>query len=778
MSKIAFTCGPAPARREGGTLVCEISLRPDGKKPKPRTWQPGLFDDALNDWFAAASDGESVEVLADVDSDGTVTAVRMARPPVVIRPKPDSRRLEETARRGGSANPYTFIPALPRAGLPDGLGDQPPEPHGVITTDDHWSGWLALRVTTRTPLLLPDPEHVTRGADKHPTYPVRVGPDGKPLLHGASVKGALRSAYEAITASRYGVFRGHDRPLGYRRPASREGRPAVTPARVEADGDGGLEFRICTAISVPLYDRPGDQTGRRKATAIGTARQVITAPGGAVDWGRLHGTAVSCTIRRIVPRRDRGRGGRPGREREVVDQVALDDDERSLTGAGPRKHGWLAVTGRSIATKASERLFVPVSSRTPVPVADAHHQMWHTVLASYHEVALQQAARGEEHADLQRSRHIIADRDGAVPERLREGDLVYLEFAERSDTVTAILPVAIGRLPYSSAPADLLDASLHPAADPERMSPADRLFGWAPARSASGRARASGYRGRVRVADVTCLTDDWRTDFPDPGVKLAPLSTPEPTQFRFYGASDSRGSRMESGVSKDQGYRQGSGLRGRKAYWYPNAVPGEYWQPGTDQPGGVSREWQAPQGAAPSQTSSHLGWVRIGTEFTIRLFLDAVPSAEVGPLVWLLSQDGSPIRLGGGKPLGFGAVGVSIDWEATELRTGSALRGSWLRLTRPSASDSAAVKALADDFEQQAKTSPVLAPALEAFQKIARGLDRPAAYPRTQRQPQAETYRWFVANERIKDRHPIYGLALPHVLEDNQDLPYLPEGDD
>ena len=47
-------------------------------------------------------------------------------------------------------------------------------------------------------------------------------------------------------------------------------------------------------------------------------------------------------------------------------------------------------------------------------------------------------------------------------------------------------------------------------------------------------------------------------------------------------------------------------------------------------------------------------------------------------------------------------------------------------------------------------------------------------YPRTRKQPEAETYRWFVENERIEDGSAKYGLALHHALETDQRLPLLP----
>ena len=133
-----------------------------------------------------------------------------------------------------------------------------------------------------------------------------MGPDGQPLLHGASVKGALRSAYETVTGSRYGVFRGHDRALAYRQPAT---KPEVVPARVESDGQGGLRFRLCAwpPLPVPLYDpraHPGQRT-RRLARAIGAARSVDhRARTARQDWRKLHGREVWYTTRNA---------GKPGR---------------------------------------------------------------------------------------------------------------------------------------------------------------------------------------------------------------------------------------------------------------------------------------------------------------------------------------------------------------------------------------------------------------------------------------------------------------------------------
>ena len=773
---VVYPCGPGWATRNGDVLTAELSYRPDGKKAALRTWQRPEFDAALTAWFDAAADGNRVEVFADIDIGGgnRLVQVRMAHPPVTAVPRTDQARLDALKRFGGGANPYTFIPTQPRDGLPPGLGDGPPPPHGVIEPAAQWSGWLTLRLVTRTPLLLPDPETASRDTSDHPTYPVRQGPDGRPLLHGASVKGALRSAYETITGSRYGVFRGHDRALAYRQPAT---KPDLIPARVESDGQGGLNFRLCAwpPLPVPLYDpraRPG-QRGRRLARATGAARTEITGKDGTADWRKLHGREVWYTTRDA---------GTPGRTRPVVNQVTLATEPRPADAAG---RGWLSVTGRSIENKASERLFVSAGA-PPVPVEDRHHDLWQAVLASYRDAA-EYNEPGTDRAGikLERSRHVAVGDEIA---RLEAGDLVYLEMdrpADRHGTgpgrrgagpvqVTAVHPVIFGRLPYRRSPAQALDDSLHPATDLDELSPADRLFGWAPAAtSGTGRRSSSGYRGRLRIEAITCLTSDWLTDHGPAGVTLAPLSSPKPTQFRFYAASDENGTPFERAAAKEDGYR--SGLRGRKAYWYPSSAPDGYWKPGIAPLDSQYREWQAPPDAKPSQTSTHQGWVRDGAEFTVRLFLDAVSTPELGPLIWLASQNGCALRLGAGKPYGFGAVAVSIDWDNTELRTGEALRGCWLALHRPDPAARTDIEALAAEFDQIASENPVLAPALTAWRKVSEGIGVPTHYPRTRKEPEAETYRWFVENERVHGKNARYGFALPHVLEDDQSLPLLPQ---
>jgi CRISPR/Cas system CSM-associated protein Csm3 (group 7 of RAMP superfamily) len=139
---------------------------------------------------------------------------------VAVKPE-----LRPVSNVNGFHNPYNFIPAPPRVPQHPELGDHRPVAHGVYHPD-HWTGQITVKLTTITPLLIPDASQATETHPEHKSYPIRIGADGLPYLPPTSIKGMLRSAYEAITNSRFAVFQNHGNRLAYRRPAKLETIPA------------------------------------------------------------------------------------------------------------------------------------------------------------------------------------------------------------------------------------------------------------------------------------------------------------------------------------------------------------------------------------------------------------------------------------------------------------------------------------------------------------------------------------------------------------------------
>jgi hypothetical protein len=140
-----------------------------------------------------------------------------------------------SARPGHFHNPYNFIPAL-EPELEGPLGQRAPVGHKAWYPH-FFSGRIAVDIELVTPLIVPDASRAETRADGHVILPVLTenNDDRTPKLPPTSFKGALRSAYEAITNSRLSVFQGHKAPLGRRMEAG-EGLSMV-PARVSEGGD-------------------------------------------------------------------------------------------------------------------------------------------------------------------------------------------------------------------------------------------------------------------------------------------------------------------------------------------------------------------------------------------------------------------------------------------------------------------------------------------------------------------------------------------------------------
>ena len=119
-------------------------------------------------------------------------------------------------------------------------GDYDPVLHGLTHASlqpELWTGYLPIKVTTVTPLLLPDVGDKERKTTEHQSY------DMLDALPESSLRGMLRSAYEIVTNSRYACFRNSDR-LAYRMDTKEAIR--LIPAIIEP----GDEFRktLCPSI--------------------------------------------------------------------------------------------------------------------------------------------------------------------------------------------------------------------------------------------------------------------------------------------------------------------------------------------------------------------------------------------------------------------------------------------------------------------------------------------------------------------------------------------------
>lgn len=672
---------------------------------------------------------------------------------------------EDCQVRTGFHNPYTFVPAPPRRlGDANQLGDARPVPHGRYA-DDRWSGVLEVEMTTVTPLLLREVFHedVLAGDRVHRHYSVPTFEDGTPDLHPTMIKGMLSAAYEAATNSRLRVF-DERKPLT-RRMAQGE---SVTPVRVVATRGGGLTVQEVTWLRLPRYPG-GDYTP-------------VTYQDGSFP---KHGDMVTVTTD--------GDGAAP-----VVQSI-----ERGW--ANDAEHGWVVVTGRpqNDCSKIHESVFVE-------PHGAARHQIDPDLAA---QLAIRWRVVIDDYVEAHRTRAGIMT-DNAPHTNESYGDL----FAQAStaggkpgllcwasgppEAPDCFVPTRFGRASFPRSPYDALDPSVRPARSLDELSPADRVFGWV-IDHGTGTDEDNAHRGQLRVDGVKCVDSPGDNPIEDAAAvlqgcpaRLAPLSSPKPSQAAFYAAADEIGTALPHGTEKGTktstadatafradrtGAGNGATIRGRKVY--PSRNRSQAFSP---------LQWLDPRHASTdSQNATLRSWVKADCRFTFTLRVTNLSDAELGGLLWLLrlneppqSADKPPdpihrFRLGGGRPFGFGEVALRL--KRARVRTGAELREALLSAedrASPSASRALLAEqlgALEDAFIKAARSLSFeklenndLPDHLRMLKASLRGFTdgEPVHYPRLAEDEAGEIYAWFSRN-RQGGRH-----TLPDVIDGL--LPYTP----
>lgn len=670
-------------------------------------------------------------------------------------------RSAQHERREPFLNPYTFVPAFSREAMTGAFADTAPQGADRLH-EENWTGSIGIRLTVRTPLLLLDTARAYNAPDAaegHLTYPVLLR-SGHPHLQATALKGMLRTAYEAITNSRFGVFTGHAELLGWRRVA--DDARDMEPVRVGKDGKT-LEF--WDAVRLPSYrEERGPRYSRNRAPKHGDHVWVKTKRGKNAE-----------EVTGIKPHSE----GRPSPDWQ---------------------EGTVFITGRNVEAKRDERVFVRPRRPVPAKLTGDLRERWDALME--HHRRYQQDIETDSDFDISPHR---TDEDRR---KLTPGTFCWAY--KKNERIEALYPVMVPRELSAASPSEMVPPKVEPASRYSALSPADRVFGWV-AQDGSG-TRPAAYRGRLRISNVICVTATEQAvkEFRD-GLPLSILAQPKPTQGRFY-LSDSAAEPhrpIEDGTPKNDVHRDTDrALRGRKVYWHHKRAAANdfYWKlppPSAGDPtqqlidGILYREYRRPD--APNeaeiltrdktsfdttgvpqrdkQNRSVLGWITAGTQFTFSIGVRDVPEVELGALLWLLTlDDAHHHRLGLGKPLGFGSVQLALEPERTQLHTGEQWSEYYRDLTGdlPASSAESVVRTCIRAFTDAAGQQPGLAEVERAFLAATRGRDDlPVHYPRarpkgmrarrTPPNPAGESFAWFTANEKIVKRTvaPGRGRSLP-----------------
>jgi len=734
--------------------------------------------------------------------------------------RPNNAPPQGNVRTGYFQNPYNFVPfsTAMRTGELAEAGTSGPLPCDRAHAE-RYSAKLAICFTTVTPLLTMEVSDKKKGESA--VYTVRRDDKGKPIINGASVKGMLRSLYEQVTGSRLGIFN-HPDPLSVRSIA----RDALDLTMVKVHEHKAAERRLVFVeqlVPQPTIPLPA---GQDPQAGIAIPRSDVLRQ----DFGARVFVWLQLQEHNEPQHLDnRGRTVGPVHfyawepvTAPVAQQPAFPTQLRPPRGQYKRVvrneplvlvEGTLHNTGRTIKGKRHERLFVDrIVGRGPTMDFDAERDARTTppvVIPNSQYDQVMSAWRGKLEGFATEvpgsNRSPAGDRDPVtVPiyvkqqrdwSALPEGRTLYYR---KVDGEFRLYPALITREAFSASPAALLGTELAPAGSLTELTAAERVFGWVPDREGEGQA----VRGRLRVGGVRCLAEPGRMDPTATTTwQLVPLNSPKPSHGRFY--TRTRNGDPLNGMKRGEGYKAGQHiLAGHKVYPHQQR-PATYWklppggwlqpqpqpQPEHPQDGAHFLNFLAAQGTPPEVAMAIRDWVAPGASFATTLYVQDVTLQELLALLWVLDlsaprEDGAQwhLKLGQGKPLGFGSIQLRVDWSEssilstaqTKARYGAAPAGE------PPAAEGAANPTWADQIAQFDERFRRLAPATYlSIMAAAEGSDLPTHYPRVgtdqgEVAPQVETYQWFVDNER-HHKHALPLLAPPNTQTQPQKLPTNPK---
>ncbi|MCB9610311.1 MAG: TIGR03986 family CRISPR-associated RAMP protein [Polyangiaceae bacterium] len=597
-------------------------------------------------------------------------------------------------------HPYNFVsvPAegLGRAATVPPFKREPPATHERYDAERH-SGWLQCSLTTDGWWFLPDARKVSahqehkvlgyftldpfdeeswKSASEEPSEDKTA-----PAIPASSLRGMIRSVFEAATLSCFSVFDGGRldlrvgfdpgyTPVGTRVPGGRQSSTYV-PARVlERTDDGKCRIQLLNGrtsndppktLPVALVHAYDPRVKRHETVGSETDvwRRLAALPGGSP-------VAAVVSLRPVEKRKNNKVAYHYC---EALDVRRVDKaSELQLDKGQTLVFGYLHRTGPNIENKHHERIFFkagasynnPKSTETLAKRvsdfrADELPDTWVDAdvvraadesLQGYqdrHEKALRDA--GPVPRRINEKAPHISDFVGSA--RVREGQLCYALM--EGAAVRGLYPVALPRLAHDDSRADLLHDHFHPCNPADmglHLCPACRVFGWVRpggqklARAGRVDATASHIRMTHGVLQGTWGSGAHRARL----ATLAILASPKPTTTAFYlrpssEYEDAQTKRwppvLQTALHKAIPLyrRDEASLRGRKFYRRRVIDPGRH----VPANGGILRPADVDGRPLRDSQNRTVHLLPPQLKFGFRVHFDNLTGAELGALVFAIT---------------------------------------------------------------------------------------------------------------------------------------------
>lgn len=472
---------------------------------------------------------------------------------------------------------------------------------------DGLSGTLEFTLTAATPLLVAGEQD---GGDKR----FLRAPDGRYMIPGSTLRGAIRNVMEIATFAKMGLI--DDRHLGVRDLSG--GLPAYAKAMTERVGkafraraetgwlrfeDGSWKIYPCQHSRIEHDDLVTllDPRAAHEFKAFVQGKlddSQRTAQAKYRKWSELGGPLEFSFDPGAVRDHAHSRGN------------LLRYSKASQIGHGPRQ-GRLVLTGQPSPRKHMEFLFYD-TAKTPIEPDKS-------VMRGFLKI----------HEDSK-------DWEAWKQRYWRTGEDIPVFFLFERGRVASLGLAQMFKLPYRLSIRDALRNSSHEHGDTRHLDFVETLFGHAGPDGSSGQ----GLKSRVAFGTAFCV--DGR-----PGdLATLILNSPKPSYYPNYirQAVHPAGGKV---ASEARGYTTlmdpQAQLRGWKRY------PGKPFAP--------------PRNAPPSKVSSTLHPLAPGAVFVGKLRFHNLKPEELGALVWALTWNGDRNlvhNLGMGKPFGFGQVRIEL----------------------------------------------------------------------------------------------------------------------
>lgn len=524
----------------------------------------------------------------------------------------------------GFVNPYNFVP------LPDCDPVRSAPVNHVQLDRGNVSGRIDVTFEARTRLALPGPE------EHGITRPHFV--DGRYILPGSSLGGAVRSFHEALTGSCLRIIDANFRPV-HREPARvRDSRwrlavveqtaPSVTVKLCDLIPHQGRQY---PAVWVEGNSLPGPHTSTARYLGAIAALQTV--------HGRLEADGAG-----LAP----APSGGLTRSGEWVPLV-------TAKGARGRRHPYHLALGQLGSTSRAIR---------PPVLRDY-------VLTAENAEDVVRVRRGDPVETLVNHEGFTGTRQ-TVGETLAVGDVIWVRL--NGGEVDRVSRAAIWRTLGDHPLRERID-QYHPCDDPDRLCPSCALFGMTDdvGGDAEGKAEQNAYRGHVRFGDAEVSEIEEQVTY------LVRMGQPRPGSSQFYMENAPRWVGTLAGRDqrplRDWGSAADSGdkprrIRGRKRYWAVTEA-----QPRRRLPGHHPDHRHV--AAEPGDDSPGYHLVPRGAVLTASVYFDNVTPEQLGALLMSLqprllgevaeleSLSALPearefvLQLGRGKNVGLGVVATS-----------------------------------------------------------------------------------------------------------------------